>query len=86
MPNDIKPRNIRILRELPISQMTDEEIVKAALDRLQTKAAMLCYEDPESKRVIFFGRYKKDGRIILRQLQVAWEEKFGKWKKIDEDI
>lgn len=86
MSIDIKPRNIRILRELPISEMTDEEILKAAVDRLKTKAAMLCYDDQESKRVVFLGRYKKDGRIILRQLQVAWEEKFGKWKKIDEDI
>lgn len=83
---EIKPRHIRILRELTISEMTDEEILKAAFDRLKTKAAMLCYEDPESKRVVFFGRYKDGGRIILRQLQVAWEEKFGEWKKIEEDI
>lgn len=45
MTNDIKPRHIRILRELPISKMTDEEIVKAALDRLQSKAVMLGYLD-----------------------------------------
>jgi hypothetical protein len=84
--NDIKARHIKVLRDLPISEMTDEEILKAAVDRLKTKAAMLCYEDPDNKRVIFLGRYKDGGRIILRQLQVAWEEKFGEWKKIEEDI
>lgn len=42
---DIKPRHIRILRELPISEMTDEEIVKAAMDRLNTNSVMLAYLD-----------------------------------------
>ena len=56
MQNDIKPRSIRILRELPISQVTDEEIVKAALDRLQSKSVMLGYID--DGRWIFQWYYK----------------------------
>lgn len=76
-------RNIRELRALPISELTDEEIVKATMDRLNTRSIMLVYEDPDDLRVIFLGRYRKAGRLMLRQLQIAWEEKFGKFKKLE---
>lgn len=66
MPNDIKPRHIRILRKLPISQMTDAEIVKAAMDRLQSKAVMLGYID--EGRWIFSWRYKNGGYPLIRSL------------------
>lgn len=79
-------RNIRELRNLPVSEMTDEEIVKAAMDRLQTNSIMLIYNDIEDQRYIFLGRYKKGGRLMLRQLQIAYEDKFGKFKKIEEEI
>jgi hypothetical protein len=75
-----KPRNIRVLRSLPISEMTDEEIVKAALDRLQSKSIMLCYDDGE--RQVFMGRYRKDGKRFIEELKFAWEAKFGKLKSI----
>lgn len=85
MSINIKPRHIRILRELlPISQMMDEEIVKAAMDRLQSKAVMLVYED-QNMGMLFLGRHKKDSILILRQLILAWEGKFGKWKKLDNE-
>lgn len=79
-------RHIRDIKDLPISQLTDEEIVKATMHRLKSSAVMLVYEDTEDKRLIFLGRYRKEGRLALRQLQIAWEEKFGKFKKLDTDI
>lgn len=79
-------RHIREIRTLPMSELTDEEIVKAAMDRLKSVSVMLVYQDPEDNRMIFLGRYKKGGRLMLRQLQIAWEEKFGKCKEIEEDV
>jgi len=46
---------------------------------------MLAYENPDDLRIILLGRYKKGGRLMLRQLQIAWEEKFGKFKKLEEE-
>lgn len=83
MKMNIKLRNIKELRGLSISEMTDEEIVKAAMDRLKSRSAMLVYDDGE--KFVFLGRYRKEGRLMIRQLQIAWEEKFGKFKKLDDD-
>jgi len=79
-------RNIRELRNLPISEMTDEEILKAAVDRLQTKAAVLIYESPDNGIIISLGRYKKGGYPILTDIKHALEAYFGKFKKIEEDL
>ncbi len=81
MAVEIKPRHIRELRTLPISEMTDEEITKAALDRLQTKALLLVYDD--GQRWVFLGRYKRGGLNMLNVLKSVWEDKFGKFKKIE---
>ncbi len=81
MPIEIKPRHIRELRTLPISEMTDEEIAKAACDRLGAKTLLLVYDDGE--QCAFLGRYKKGGYHLLTCLQRAWEEKFGKFKKFE---
>lgn len=78
-------RNIREIRTLSILELTDEEIVKAAMDRMKSRAVMLVYENPDDLRYTFLGRYKKGGRLMLRQLEIAWEEKFGKFKKIEEN-
>jgi len=78
-------RHIREIKDLPISELTDEEIVKATMYRLNTKAVMLAYDDPERNRWVFLGHYKKDGRTMLTQLSRAWEEKFGKFKKMEEE-
>ena len=72
-------RHIREIYNLPISQLTDEEILKCATKRLETKAAMLVYES--DNRLIFLGRYKKGGYHFLTMLKKAWEDKFGKFKK-----
>lgn len=78
-------RNIREIRTLPVSELTDEEIVKAAMDRMKTRAVMLVYEDPDNYGFVFLGRYKRGGRLALRQLEVAWEEKLGKFRKLEEE-
>ncbi|MGV8094494.1 MAG: hypothetical protein AB2L24_21785 [Mangrovibacterium sp.] len=78
-------RNIREIRNLAISELSDDEIVKAAMDRLNTKAIMLVYDDADSNKWIFLSRYKKGGLSLLNALKRAWEEKFGKFKKIDEE-
>ena len=77
-------RHIRDIKDLPVSNLTDEEIVKAAMYRLQAKAAMLVYADEEN--TYFLGRYKQGGRQILRQLQLAWEGRFGKLNRIEKEI
>jgi hypothetical protein len=41
---DIKPRHIKEIENLSMWQLTDEEILKVAFKRLQSKAAMLVYE------------------------------------------
>lgn len=67
MAIDIKPRHIRVLRELPVSEMTDEEIVKAAMDRLQTKSAMLGYLNDDMRWQFIY--YHKNGyRAAVRGL------------------
>lgn len=77
-------RHIRDIKNLPVSELTDEEIVKATMHRLQAKATLLVYADDDN--TYFIGRYRKGGRMVLRQLQIAWEEKFGKLNKIEKDI
>ena len=67
---------------LPISELTDEEIAKATMYRLNTKYLMFIYEDSESNNMIFITRWKKDGRAVVSQIKKAIEEKFGKIKPI----
>lgn len=76
-------RQLREIKNLPVSELTDEEIVKAAMHRLNANAAMLVYADGDN--TYFIGRYRKGGRMILRKLQSAWEERFGKLDRIEED-
>lgn len=79
-------RNIREIRKLPVSELTDEEIVKATLDRLQTNSVLLVYNDVENRKIVFLGRYKKGGLQMQNDLKYAYEDKFGKLTKIEEEI
>ena len=76
-------RHLREIKDLPVSELTDEEIVKAAMHRLGANAAMLVYSD--ENQTYFIGRYRKGGRMVLRQLQSAWEERFGKLNRIEQE-
>lgn len=82
-------RNIRELRNLPISEMTDEEILKAAHDRLGTNCCMLIYNSPDDFKIIILGRYAKDGRIDMMRLKTVFENIYGSMKSLkdaDEEI
>lgn len=78
-------RHIREIEKLPISELSDEEITKAALHRLNSNAVMLVYNDTSNNRMYFIGRYKKGGSHLLTSLKQAWEERFGKFNKIEEE-
>ncbi len=78
-------RNIREIRTLPISELTDEEIVKATMDRLKAECVMLVYEDNENG-IVFLGRYRKSGSLLLNQLKKAWEDKWGKLTRLEEEV
>ncbi|MFW5830780.1 MAG: hypothetical protein ACOCVA_00925 [Prolixibacteraceae bacterium] len=79
-----KPRHVRKIKDLPISELTDEEIVKAAMHRLESDCTMLVYTDVEFNRIHFMARWKnKAGRETFKRLKKAWEQ-FGKIKTIKE--
>jgi len=76
-------RNIREIRDLPVSQLTDEEILKAAVDRLQTKAAMLVYDD--GNKWIFLSRCKEGGSGLISGMKKVCETVFGKFKSLNDE-
>jgi hypothetical protein len=75
-------RHIRQIINLPISQLSDEEIVKAAMHRLNAQGVALMYIDADGQQY-FFTRYRhKVGRTFVSQWLKAWENLFGKMKRI----
>lgn len=71
---------------MPISQLSDEEILKAALYRLEAKAAALVYLDREG-HAWWFYRYKNrkgifGGHRFCTMLIQAWESHIGIGKKV----
>jgi hypothetical protein len=68
--------------KLPISELTDEEIAKAAMYRLNTKSLMFIYEDLESEKIIFITRWKKDGRKVCSKIKKAIQDNFCKIEPI----
>lgn len=79
----MKPRHIRIIEKLPISELTDEEIAKAALHRLDAKAVMLIYGDEDM--LTFLGRYRNGGSPIATAIKRAYEKEYGKLFPIKND-
>lgn len=78
-------RNIRKIRTLPISELTDEEIVKATMDRLKTKSIIIGYLD--ENRWIFLWRYKNGFFSYVKGLKEHLENWFGcKMIKIEEEV
>lgn len=77
-------RHIRVIEKLPISELSDEEIAKAAVHRLKANLVGLVYQDEEGYSV-FIGRYRNSaGRRFWKQLITAWEGKFAKLRRLDE--
>lgn len=80
-------RNIREIRTLPVSELSDEEILKAAVDRLKCKAAVFMYQSPDNNNMIMLGRYRAGGYPIITNIKHALEAVFGKFKKMEyEDL
>lgn len=78
-------RNIKEIRKLPISELTDEEIVKGVMDRMKSKSVMVGYIDEDS-RWIFLWRYKNGFFHTVKGLREHLENWFGcKFTKIEEE-
>lgn len=77
-------RTIHQIKNLPISELTDEEIAKAACYRLNAKFAMLVYMDQDGKSY-FLGKWKdKQGKQLWNRLLEAWVNKFGPMRKLED--
>lgn len=79
-------RHIKDIKELPVSELSDEEILKVACHRLNAKCGFFGYMSQDGT-VWLFGRYKNkhpEGRRFLSDLWKAWESKIGKFKRIKE--
>lgn len=75
-------RHIRQIKDLPISQLSDAEIIKAAMYRLDAQAVAMMYVD-KSGQSYFFTRWRhKAGRPFVRMWMQAWEKMFGKMTRI----
>lgn len=79
-------RHIREIRNLRVSELTDEEILKAAVDRIKCQAAVFMYKSPDDGRMIMLARYRKGGYPTLTHIKTVLESYFGKFKKIEEDL
>lgn len=79
-------RHIREIENLPINKLSDQEIVKAALFRLKSAAVLMVYED--NGQLVFIGQYSnsKNGNKYITWMKRAWEDKFGKFKSINENV
>lgn len=79
-------RHIKVIKDLPINQLSDEEILKAAMYRLEAKAAVLVYLDRDNKSW-FFYRYKNrkgifGGHRWCTLLINAWKNYIGEPKRV----
>lgn len=75
-------RNLKEIIELLIKDLTDEEIVVAARYLLKSKFALLAYE---AGNEYCFITTHKGGHKMIKNLQEAWEEKFGKFEILEEE-
>lgn len=76
-------RNIKELRKLPISELTDEEIAKAAMDRLGAKMVALCYLDQGGQSYFIVRIKDNEGKVFWNKMKAVWENVVGKVKKWD---
>lgn len=78
----IRDRHIREIKDLPISQLSDSEIVKAAMYRLEAQAVALMYVDKEGKSYFFTRWRHKAGKPFVNMWLQAWGKLFGKMTRI----
>ncbi len=75
-------RKISELRNLPVCQLSDEEIVKAARDRLDAKAVIFIYMDQQDQAWSFCRwASTKQGGAIGRKFISCFKNEFDNWFK-----
>lgn len=75
-------RHIRQIINLPISQLSDAEIVKAAMHRLNAQGVALMYVDQDGNEYFFTRWRHKIGKSYVSRWMKAWEALFGKMSRI----
>lgn len=73
-------KSIAELSNLPISQLTDEEIARVICSTFKSRFALLAYES--EGEYLFLSTYASGGKSMIANLQKAWEAKFGKVKEV----
>lgn len=77
-------RRIHEIKNLPISQLTDEEIAKVAMYRLKAKGIVLAYMDENNGAAMFYRWKNKTGKLFCDVLKKIWDNKIGKQKDANE--
>lgn len=72
-------RRIHEIKDLPISQLSDEEICKAAMYRLNARVCILIYDDQTSVQTFVRWNSARD-KFIWRELKKAYDNYLGKIK------
>lgn len=78
----LEPRKISEIKDLPISQLSDEEIVKAAMYRLDATYCAIMYRDREGNS-FYIDRWKsKYGKVFGDRCRKDWENTFGNMRRV----
>lgn len=72
-----RKRGILELRTLIVDELTDEEMVRVIRDKYKSRFALIAYES--EGEYLFLSAFKdKIGNQMIKQLQTAFEEKYGR--------
>lgn len=75
-------RRISEIKNLPISQLSDEEIVKAAMHRLQAKAIVMGILDSDNNTWLFIKYKTVRGKWYCQTMQHLYRHYFKISKRI----
>lgn len=71
-------RKLREIYNLPVSQLSDEEILKAAMKRLGTKMCALVYRGDNGQTEVFFRFKDQEGKQYWNKIEtnllLLWEK------------
>lgn len=76
-------RRISEIKDLPISQLTDEEICKAAMHRLNSKVCALFYRGDDGQLYYCYRFRDKIGKSYWNKVQMSLTKL---WHKLDTKI
>ena len=68
-------RRISEIKNLPISELTDEEIAKATLYRLRAKGIVMAYMDEDDGAGFLYRWKNKNGKLFCDTLKKIWKDK-----------